>query len=150
MPSLRFESLCLHTGMNVPERASRPFDKDRDGFVISGGAGIVVLETLDSCIEPRSVHIFGELIGYAANCDAYNMTHPEPDGLGAADCMAQAISDAGIAPWEVDYLNAHGTSTIVGDIAEMRAVRRVFGEKPPLDIVNQIDGRPRYWRCGRT
>lgn len=110
-----------------PERASRPFDADRDGFVTSEGSGIVVLEALDTALR-RGARIYGEVIGYARNCDAYHYTSPTPDGAGQAECMRLALKDAGIAPEDVDYINAHGTSTVLNDIAETRAIKKVFSK----------------------
>ena len=110
-----------------PQRASRPWDKDRDGFVLSEGAGVVVLESLEHA-QARGVHIYAELIGYAATADAYHMTQPPPRGDGAARCMRQALRSAGIAPEAVGYINAHGTSTPAGDLAETRAIKTAFGE----------------------
>ncbi|SFA82396.1 3-oxoacyl-[acyl-carrier-protein] synthase II [Lentibacillus halodurans] len=109
-----------------PNKASRPFDKDRDGFVMGEGAGIVVLETLESAID-RGAHIYGEIIGYAATGDAYHITAPAENGEGAARAMQQAVQDAGISFEEVDYINAHGTSTALNDKYETEAVKAVFG-----------------------
>ena len=110
-----------------PAVASRAYDKDRDGFVIAGGAGIVVLEELERA-KARGAKIYGEIVGYAANSDGYDMV--APSGEGAARCMRMALEQAGGRA--VDYLNPHGTSTPVGDLKEMEAVREVFGAKPPL------------------
>lgn len=110
-----------------PEGASRPWDRDRDGFVLSDGAGVVVLEELDHA-KKRGARIWGELIGYGTSADAYHMTQPPESGEGAARCMRLALRDAGLAPEEVDYINAHGTSTPAGDIAETRAIKRAFGD----------------------
>lgn len=110
-----------------PEKASRPFDRDRDGLVTSEGSGVLVLETLDSALE-RGAKIYGEVIGFGNNCDAYHYTSPSPDGEGPARCIKLALSDAGIKPEEVDYINAHGTSTVVSDLSETRAIKKVFGE----------------------
>ncbi len=109
-----------------PQRASRPWDKERDGFVLSEGAGVVVLESLEYA-QKRGAPIYAELIGYAATADAYHMTQPTPDGDGAALCMSRALRSAGINPQDVDYINAHGTSTPAGDIAETRAIKKAFG-----------------------
>jgi 3-oxoacyl-[acyl-carrier-protein] synthase II len=110
-----------------PERASRPFDKDRDGFVIAEGAGVVILEELEHA-RARGVHIYGELIGYASNDDAFHITAPEENGSGATKCMKQALASAGIGPSDVDYINAHGTSTPLNDVTETRAIKAALGE----------------------
>lgn len=110
-----------------PQGASRPWDRDRDGFVLSDGAGVVVLEEYEQA-KARGAKIYAELIGVGMNSDAYHMTAPSVDGSGAAKCMELALKDAGINKEEVDYLNAHGTSTPAGDLAETMAVKRAFGE----------------------
>ncbi|GAB4073953.1 beta-ketoacyl-ACP synthase II [Barrientosiimonas marina] len=110
-----------------PNKASRPFDSDRDGFVMGEGAGILVLETLESALE-RGAHIYSEIVGYAATGDAYHITAPAEDGEGAARAMKQAVQDAGIALSDVDYINAHGTSTELNDKYETQAIKDVFGE----------------------
>ena len=111
-----------------PERASRPFDRDRDGFVMSEGAGIVVVEELEHA-KARGAKIYCELAGYGLSADAYHMTAPPEDGEGAARAMQLALDHAGISPGEVDYINAHATSTGLGDISETSAIKKVFGEK---------------------
>jgi len=110
-----------------PQGASRPWDKDRDGFVLSEGAGVLVLESLEHALA-RDANIYAELIGYAATADAYHMTQPPPRGEGAALCMRRALRAARINPEQVDYINAHGTSTPAGDLAETRAIKSAFGE----------------------
>jgi len=110
-----------------PQGASRPWDKDRDGFVLSEGAGVLVLESLEHALA-RDARIYAELIGYAATADAYHMTQPPPAGEGAALCMRRALRAARIDPEQVGYINAHGTSTPAGDLAETRAIKSAFGE----------------------
>ncbi|MGB6065064.1 MAG: beta-ketoacyl-ACP synthase II [Desulfomonilaceae bacterium] len=109
-----------------PEKASRPFDRDRDGFVISEGAGILVLETLEHA-KRRGAKILGEIVGYGATDDAYHYVMPCPDGEGAYRCMKQAVEEAGIEPSRIDYINAHGTSTDLNDKMETQAIKRLFG-----------------------
>ena len=119
-------SRALSRRNDEPERASRPWDRDRDGFVLSDGAGVVVLEELEHA-KARGAKIYAELVGYGMSADAYHMTLPSEGGEGAAQCMKNALRDAGINPEDVDYINAHGTSTPAGDIAETEAVKTVFG-----------------------
>ncbi|MEW6569738.1 MAG: beta-ketoacyl-ACP synthase II [Nitrospirota bacterium] len=119
---------ALSTRNGEPEKASRPFDIDRDGFVMGEGAGIVIVESLEHALE-RGARIYAEFCGYGMSADAYHITAPSPDGEGAARCMASAFRDAEIHPSEVDYINAHGTSTKHGDEIETKAIKAVFGEK---------------------
>jgi len=119
---------ALSTRNEEPEKASRPFDKERDGFVIGEGSGILILEDREQALK-RGAKIYAEVIGYAANGDAYHMTAPSPEGEGAARCMRLALKDAGITPTDVDYINAHGTSTEYNDANETTAIKAVFGEQ---------------------
>src|SRR5438132_6317400 len=118
---------ALSTRNYEPERASRPFDRDRDGFVVSEGAGIVVVEELEHA-KARGAKIYCELTGYGLSADAYHMTAPPPNGEGAARAMQLALDHAGITASQVDYVNAHATSTGLGDVCETRAIKTVFGE----------------------
>ena len=118
---------ALSTRNDEPQRASRPFDVDRDGFVMGEGAAILIMEDLDHALA-RGAHIYAEMVGGGLSCDAYHITAPRPDGAGAAMSMRLAMDEAGIQPEEVDYINAHGTSTKMGDISECNAIADVFGE----------------------
>ncbi|HQE92366.1 MAG TPA: beta-ketoacyl-ACP synthase II [Anaerolineae bacterium] len=109
-----------------PERASRPFDKDRDGFVVSEGAGVLVLEHLEHA-QARGAHIYGEVLGYASSSDAYHIAQPDPEARGVRRAMTWALQDAGVAPEDIDYINAHGTSTPLNDTLETLALKKVFG-----------------------
>ena len=125
------QRMTLSTGYNdTPEAASRPFDASRDGFVLSGGGGIVVIEELGHA-QMRGAKIRAEIMGYGATSDSYHMVTPRPDGIQAAACMQMAIDGAGMRPDTIDYVNAHGTSTVAGDSAEIQAMRRVFGDRVP-------------------
>jgi 3-oxoacyl-[acyl-carrier-protein] synthase II len=133
---------ALSTRNGEPERASRPFDKGRDGFVIAEGSGIVILEERERAIK-RGAKIYAEMIGYAANSDAYHITAPAPEGEGAARCMALSLADAGIRAEEVSYINAHGTSTEYNDINETQAIKKVFGEhayRVPVSSTKSMTG----------
>jgi 3-oxoacyl-[acyl-carrier-protein] synthase II len=133
---------ALSTRNQEPEKASRPFDKDRDGFVIGEGCGILILEELNQALK-RGAKIHAEIIGYGLTGDAYHITAPAPDGEGAARCMAMALKNAGITPAEIDYINAHGTSTYYNDIYETMAVKTVFKEhakKLPISSTKSMIG----------
>ena len=119
-------SRALSLRNDDPTAASRPWDRGRDGFVLGDGAGCVVLESLDHA-RNRGARIYAELAGFAMNCDAHHITLPPEDGRGGSDCMRLALSDAGINPTDIQYINAHGTSTPMGDVIETRAIKRVFG-----------------------
>ncbi len=120
---------------DAPEKVSRPFDRDRDGFVISEGAGIVILEELESALK-RGAKIYCELAGYGATADAYHITAPDPEGEGTYEVMKRAIEDAGVKKEEVDYINAHGTSTKLNDLTETKAIKNLFGEHTKRIAVN--------------
>jgi 3-oxoacyl-[acyl-carrier-protein] synthase II len=116
---------ALSTRNDEPERASRPFEKDRTGFVMAEGAGIIMLEEMESA-KKRGAKIYGEMMGYGCNSDAHHITAPSPGGEGAARCMNLALKDAGINPEEIDYINAHGTSTYMNDLCETQGMKSVF------------------------
>ena len=118
---------ALSTRNDEPEKASRPFDAERDGFVMGEGAGILILENLEGALG-RGAKIYAEVVGYGMTADAYHITSPAPNGEGAARCMKRALEDGGLKPSDVDYINAHGTSTKYGDELETSAVKAVFGE----------------------
>lgn len=118
---------ALSTRNDEPARASRPFEKDRDGFVMSEGAGVLVLEDLESALA-RGAQIIAEVVGYGLTADAYHMTAPDPESGGFIRCMRMALEDAGLEPTDIDYINAHGTSTDLNDAGETKAIKEVFGE----------------------
>ena len=118
---------ALSTYNDAPEKASRPYDRDRDGFVMGEGAGSLILETLESA-RARGAKIYGELAGVGASADAHHLTAPHPEGAGALNAMKSALEKAGITPDAIDYVNTHGTATPLGDIAELKAIKKLFGE----------------------
>jgi 3-oxoacyl-[acyl-carrier-protein] synthase II len=125
-----------------PQRASRPFDRQRDGFVVGEGAAVLVLEALEQA-QARSARIYAELVGYGSTDDAYHITAPDQHGAGAALCMRQALASAGLAPKEVNYVNAHGTSTPLNDVTETRAIKAVLGEhayRVPISSTKSMTG----------
>jgi len=128
---LSFAGFCsmraVSSRNDEPEKASRPFDKDRDGFVMGEGAAIIMLESLKHA-RSRGAKIYAELVGFGMSADAFHFTKPHPEGIGAVIAMNMAIEDAGISPDEIDYINAHGTATPLGDIAETKAIKKVFGD----------------------
>ena len=133
---------ALSTRNGEPEKASRPFDKNRDGFVMGEGSGIIILEELTQALD-RGAKIYAEIAGYGLTGDAYHITAPSPDGEGAARCMQMALASGGIAPEQVDYINAHGTSTYYNDIYETIAIKTVFKEhakKLPISSTKSMTG----------
>ncbi|MCI6637673.1 MAG: beta-ketoacyl-ACP synthase II [Bilifractor sp.] len=124
-----FTSLKALTTATDPERASIPFDAERSGFIMGEGAGALILEEYEHA-KQRGAHIYAEIAGYGTNCDAYHITAPSPQGVGAEKCMRLAMDDAGITPEDVDYINAHGTSTKMNDSCESAAIRRIFSADP--------------------
>jgi 3-oxoacyl-[acyl-carrier-protein] synthase II len=133
---------ALSTRNEDPEKASRPFDRDRDGFVAAEGAGIIILETLESALE-RGAVIYSEIAGAGASGDAYHITAPSPDGDGYVRCMKAALEDSGLSVSDIDYINAHGTSTPLNDVMETIAVRKVFGshsEKLAISSTKSMTG----------
>ncbi len=133
---------ALSTRNDEPEKACRPFEKNRNGFVIAEGAGIVILEELGFA-QKRNAKIYAELIGYGYTGDAYHITAPSPDGDGAIRCMRMAIKDAGLKPEDIDYINAHGTSTQLNDLTETIAIKKVFGDhakRIPISATKSMTG----------
>lgn len=133
---------ALSTRNDAPQKASRPFDKYRDGFVISEGAGVVVVEDFDIA-RKRGATVYAEILGYGLNSDAYHIAAPEPEGNGATRCMASALKDAQCNSEEIDYINAHATSTPIGDNIEIKAIKKVFGEhahKIPISSTKSMLG----------
>ena len=133
---------ALSTRNDDPERASRPWDRDRDGFVLGDGAGCMVLEEYEHA-RARGARIYGELVGFGMSADAHHITAPPEDGEGARQCMANTLRDAGVNPGDVDYINAHGTSTPLGDKAETLAIKRAFGEaayRVPVSSTKSMTG----------
>jgi len=123
-----FSAMRALTSRNdAPEKASRPWDKDRDGFVLGEGAGLLVLEELERA-QRRGANIYAEIVGYGMSADAYHISAPHPDGDGAVQVMVESLRDANLPPEAIGYVNAHGTSTDLGDLAEVKAIRRVFGD----------------------
>lgn len=137
--SIAFAGFCAARAMSTrndePEKASRPFDLQRDGFVIGEGAGILILETLEHALA-RKAPIYAEIVGYGMSGDAHHLTAPDPEGQGAYICMKRALDDAGLAPEEVDYINAHGTSTEYNDKIETIAIKRIFGDSSKKLLVS--------------
>ena len=133
---------ALSTRNDEPQKASRPFEKNRDGFVMAEGAGILVLEDLEKA-QQRNAAIFAEIIGFGCNADAYHITAPSPNGEGAAKCMQITLADAGLKPGDIDYINAHGTSTPMNDLSETMAMKTVFREhikKLPVSSTKSMTG----------
>jgi 3-oxoacyl-[acyl-carrier-protein] synthase II len=121
-------SQALSKRNDIPEMASRPFDKDRDGFVVGEGAGAIILEDWDHAVK-RKANIYAEMVGGGMAADAYHLTGTHPDGLGAKLCISRALKDAGLGPSDINYINAHATSTGIGDISEMKGVESIFGDQ---------------------
>jgi 3-oxoacyl-[acyl-carrier-protein] synthase II len=133
---------ALSTRNDEPQKASRPFEKNRDGFVMAEGAGILVLEDLEKA-QQRNAAIFAEIIGFGCNADAYHITAPSPNGEGAAKCMQITLADAGLKPGDIDYINAHGTSTPMNDLSETIAMKTVFRDhikKLPVSSTKSMTG----------
>ena len=137
-----FSNMQALNSKNIPEKSSIPFDKDRSGFVMGEGAGILVMESLDHALE-RGANILCEIVGYGSTCDAYHITSPDPNGESASKAMKDAIDEAGINPNEVSYINAHGTSTPYNDLFETRAIKKVFGKNAkdiPISSTKSMTG----------
>jgi 3-oxoacyl-[acyl-carrier-protein] synthase II len=133
---------ALSTRNDEPQKASRPFEKNRDGFVMSEGAGILVLEDLEKA-QQHNASIFAEIVGFGCNADAYHITAPSPNGEGAAKCMQLTLDDAGLKPEDIDYINAHGTSTPMNDLSETMAMKTVFRDhikKMPVSSTKSMTG----------
>ena len=126
---------ALSTRNDDPQKASRPFDRERDGFIMGEGCGLVVMETLEHA-KARNANIIAEIVGYGATCDAYHITAPDPDGSGAAAAMTKALNDAGMNPQEITYINAHGTSTKLNDKIETLSMKKAFGESSKKVMVS--------------
>lgn len=134
-----FNALTALSTTEDPERSSIPFDKDRNGFVMGEGAGVLVIESLEHA-QKRGANILAEIVGYGSNCDAYHMTTPTPDGSGAAKAIKLAINEAGIKPEDVDYVNAHGTSTPANEKGESAAIVSVLGKDVPVSSTKSFTG----------
>ncbi|MCD4715382.1 MAG: beta-ketoacyl-ACP synthase II [Desulfobacterales bacterium] len=133
---------ALSTRNDEPEKSSRPFDLNRDGFVMGEGAGILIIEELDQALD-RGADIYAEIIGYGMSGDAYHVSAPDPEGEGAISCMKMALDYAGLRPGELDYINAHGTSTKLNDLSENKAIKAVFGDhayKLPISSTKSMTG----------
>ncbi len=140
----------MTTRNEEPEKASRPFDRDRDGFIMSEGAGMVILEELEFALN-RGARIYGEVLGYGLNSDAYHITAPDPLGEGAAGCMKMALDDAGISIAQIDYINAHGTSTVLNDLSETRAIKSVFqGQSNRIPVSSNKSMMGHLWGAAGT
>lgn len=140
---LGFSGFCSAKAMSRnnsnPKQASRPFDKNRDGFVMGEGSGIIILEELDHALN-RNAEILGEIVGYGMTCDAYHITSPDPEGEGIVNAMKFAIRDAKISPKDIDYINAHGTSTEMNDSTETLAIRKLFDNPPLISSTKSMTG----------